>query len=85
MSDIQRWHLYSPIMREESETGEWVTYADHVAAVAAEYERGVSDERARIRTAVDEMFLRLPFTEFQVGYCAGLRDVKTKAIDGEET
>ncbi len=32
-----------------------MSYADHVAAVAAEYERGVSDERARIRTAVQAL------------------------------
>ena len=81
MSDIQRWHLQG--LPGTTGIVDVMPYADHVAAVAAEYERGVSDERARIRTAVDEMFPRLPFTEFQVGYCTGLRDVKTKVIDGE--
>jgi hypothetical protein len=41
---IQRWHLYSPIMREESETGEWVTYADHVSAVAVARKQGEQDQ-----------------------------------------
>jgi selenocysteine lyase/cysteine desulfurase len=45
--NVQRWHLYSPIMREESETGEWVTYADHVAALA-EAEQRVRDTTLHI-------------------------------------
>ena len=89
MSGIQRWHLYSPIMREESETGEWVAYADHVAALAAErnkdlaqwlgeagereYERGVSAERARIRTAIIELVDEV-----------GWRTIALEAIDNEE-
>jgi hypothetical protein len=45
MTGIQRWHLYSPIMREESESGEWVTYTDHVAAEQAAREEGYASGR----------------------------------------
>ncbi len=53
MSDIQRWHLQG--LPGTTGIVDVMSYADHVAAVAAEYERGVSDERARIRTAVQAL------------------------------
>jgi len=49
VDDIQRWDAVDTMY--EVSTGEWVTYADHLAAVASEYERGRVDECAQ-RTLV---------------------------------
>ncbi len=40
---IQRWNYYSDTGAQPMPDGEWVTYADHVAAVAAAEQR-VRDE-----------------------------------------
>ena len=42
MADIQRWHMiYEDAIPER--LGKWVTYADHLAAVAAATENAVRD------------------------------------------
>jgi hypothetical protein len=86
MSDIQRWHISvtGPVVAESA--GTWVTYADHVAAVAlreeelnAEWAAAMDaataqahrDERARLLT---------DNSGFGWAYEQGQRDEREKAI-----
>jgi len=45
VDDIQRWDAVDTMY--EVSTGEWVTYADHVAAVAAAEQRVLDEERTK--------------------------------------
>ena len=55
MSEVQRWDAVDTMY--EVSTGEWVTYADHVAAVAAAEQRVKSDFAKYLRHMVDAILL----------------------------
>jgi hypothetical protein len=70
MSDIQRWYITNP----PGQPTEFVSYADHVAAVAEAEQRGRNETEAHIGNPVS----------YQMGYEQGQRDERAKAVAAVE-
>ena len=72
MSDIQRWdmnHVQGEVYIDKKPEGSWVTYADHVAAVAAARTMGYVEGQADMR----KYLLADDTHSFTYGYREGVK------------
>jgi flagellar biosynthesis/type III secretory pathway protein FliH len=78
MSDIQRWNHYTDTGMQPIPTGNWVTYDDHVAAVAA----ARAEERQRINSMLVVDYVREQYERGAADKAAELQDYYGEQAQG---
>lgn len=81
MSEVQRWninHVLGRVYIDEKSEGGWVTYADHVAAVAAAME----EERQRINSMLVVDYVREQYERGAADRAAELQDFYGERAQG---
>lgn len=80
MSDIQRWdmnHVQGEVYIDKKPEGSWVTYADHLAAVAAARTMGYVEGQADMR----KYLLADDTHSFTYGYREGVKAARDAVDD----